>query len=201
MATTASPSTSTTASPTTPAPNTMQVSPASLFNNLPHRVTAQLTRDNYLTWQWQMVTYLKSQNAFGFVDGSITSPPQTIPNPSPSEDSLATIGNPAFLTWMQQDQMVLSTIISTISESLISQVIGYSTVAEVWSALERLYSSQSMARIMQVHYQLATLKKAAPPSLSTSKSLKDLLIPLQLPANHSMILSWCLSPCRIRIGI
>jgi hypothetical protein len=119
----------------------MHVSPATLFNNLPHRVIGQLTRDNYLTWQWQMVTYLQSQNTIGFVDGSITSPPQTIPNPSPSEDSPATIGNPAFLTWMQQDQMVLSTIISTISESLISQVIGYSIAAEVWSALERLHSS------------------------------------------------------------
>jgi len=159
MATSASPTVSTEASPTiavNPSPN-LSISPATLFNKLPHQVTAQLTRDNYLTWQWQMVTYLKSQNAYGFVEGTVHPPPQTIPNPSPTADSPATIANPAFLTWLQHDQMVLSTLVSTISENLISQVIGYSTSFEVWNALERMYSSQSRAQIIQVHYQLATL--------------------------------------------
>jgi hypothetical protein len=90
-----------------------------------------------------MVTYLKSQNAFDFVEGTVLPPPQTIPSPTPSEDSPATVANPAYLTWLQQDQMVLSTLVSTISESLISQVIGYSTSSEVWNAFERLYASQA----------------------------------------------------------
>jgi hypothetical protein len=123
MATSASPTVSTEASPNAtenPSPN-LPISPASLFNNLPHRVTAQLTRDNYLTWQWQMVTYLKSQNAYGFVEGTVSPPPQTIPNPNPTADSPATIANPAFLTWLQHDQMVLSTLVSTISENSIPQ--------------------------------------------------------------------------------
>jgi hypothetical protein len=89
-----------------------------------------------------MVTYHKSQNAYGFVEGTVHPPPQTIPNPTPTADSPATIANPAFLTWLQHDQMVFSTLVSTISENLISQVIGYSTSFEVWNALERMYSSQ-----------------------------------------------------------
>jgi hypothetical protein len=84
---------------------------------------------------------------------------KTIPNMNPSEDAPAEVANPAYLTWLQQDQMVLSILVSTLSETLISQVIGYSTSSEIWNALERMYSSQSRARIMQVHYQLATLKK------------------------------------------
>jgi hypothetical protein len=153
MATETSPTNSTNATnapPNVTPRNNLNFSPASLFNNLHHRVTAQLTRDNYLSWQWQMVTYLKGQNAYGFVTGTIQPPPQTIPNPNQSADSPATIANPDFLTWLQQDQMVLSTIVSTISENLISQIMGYSTSSEVWNALERLYSSHSRARIMQV---------------------------------------------------
>jgi hypothetical protein len=120
MATETSPTNSTNATnaPTAITPrNNLTFSPASLFNNLHHRVTAQLTRDNYLSWQWQMVTYLKGQNAYGFVTGTIQPPPQTIPNPNPSSDFLATIANPDFLTWLQQDQMVLSTIVSTSPKS------------------------------------------------------------------------------------
>jgi hypothetical protein len=41
-----------------------------------------------------------------------------------------TMANPAYLTWMQQDQMVLSTIVSTISESHLS---GYRLLHCHWS--------------------------------------------------------------------
>jgi hypothetical protein len=103
--------------------------------------TAQLTRDKYITWQWQMITYLKAQNIYGFVEGTVLPPPQTIDSPTPSEGSTNKVANPAFLTWLQQDQMVLSIIVSTILENLISQVIGYSTSCEVWNALECMYFS------------------------------------------------------------
>jgi hypothetical protein len=68
----------------------------------------------------------------GFVEGASLPPAQTIPNPTPSTGSLDTVANSAFFTWLQQDQMVLGTIMSTISESLISQVMGYSISNEVW---------------------------------------------------------------------
>jgi len=86
MATETSPTNSTNATNAPTPRNNLNFSPASLFNNLHHRVTAQLTRDNYLSWQWQMVIYLKGQNAYGFVTGTIQPPPQTIPNPNPSAD-------------------------------------------------------------------------------------------------------------------
>lgn len=133
--------TSSTTSPTAPQSSTPTFSPASLFNNLNHCVTTQLTRDNYITWQWQMIIYLKAHNVYGFVEGTVLPPPQTIANPTPLEGSAAMVANPAFLKWLHQDQMVLSTIVSTISGNLISQVIDYSTYCEVWNALERMYSS------------------------------------------------------------
>jgi hypothetical protein len=113
-----------------------------------------------------------------------------IPLPSPSEDSPDTVAKPAYLTWLQQDQMVLSTIVSTISDGLISQVISYSTSYEVWNALERMYSSQSRAQIMQVHYQLDTLKKGGSSISEYFQKLSHLPIHLLLPNNHSMILNW-----------
>jgi hypothetical protein len=106
------------------------------------------------------------------------------------------MANPAYLTWMQQDQMVLSTIVSTISESLISQVIDYSTATEVWSALERLYSSQSRARIMQVHYQLTTIKKGGSSISEYFKKFKgliDTLAAADQPLNDFELISFLLA--------
>ena len=127
-----------------------------LITNLPHHVTVKLTKDNYLLWKAQIVPYLKGQKVFGYVDGIVSMPPQTIPA---SSDGTITIPNPAFMYWVQQDQMLLSALISSLTENLIAQVVVYFTSCEVWLALERLFFSHSRARIMQMHFQLATLKK------------------------------------------
>lgn len=57
--------------------------------------------------------------------------------------------------------MVLCALISSLSEPLIAQVVGYSTAREVWTSLEALFQSQSQARLIQLQYQLATLKKGS----------------------------------------
>jgi hypothetical protein len=166
---------------------------SSLITNLPHLVTVKLTRDNFLLWKAQIVPYLKGQKVLGHVDGTIPMPPQSIPA---SSDGSITIPNPAFLTWVQQDQMVLSALISSLTESLIAQVVGYFTSCEVWTALERLFASHSRARIMQTHFQLATLKKggsSVTDYFQKFKTLSDTLVVAGQPLNEFESLSFVLA--------
>jgi hypothetical protein len=71
-----------------------------------------------------------------------------------------------------------------LSESLISQVVGLSTSQAMWETLTRIFSSQSQARIMQIRYQLSTIKKG---NLSVSdyfqkvKQLTDTLAAIDHP--------------------
>ena len=95
-----------------------------LITNLPHLVTIKLTKDNYLLWKAQIVPYLKGQKVFGYVDGTVLMPPQTI---LASSDGTITIPNPTFMHWVQQDQMLLSALISSLIENLIAQVVVYFT--------------------------------------------------------------------------
>ncbi|KAF0903465.1 hypothetical protein E2562_027876 [Oryza meyeriana var. granulata] len=48
-------------------------------------VSVKLTQDSYRLWTAQVLSYLKSQGLVGFVDGTISSPSQTIVLP-PSEE-------------------------------------------------------------------------------------------------------------------
>jgi len=143
--------------------------------------------------KWSPIS--KAKMHMGLLKALSFHPPQTIPNPTPSDDSPATMANLAFLTWLQQDQMVLSTLVSTISESLISQVIGYSTSSEVWNALECMNSSQSRARIMQVHYQLATLKTGGSSVIEYFQKFKalDTLAAAGQPLNDFELVSFLLA--------
>ncbi|KAL5808167.1 hypothetical protein ACOSQ3_028858 [Xanthoceras sorbifolium] len=50
-------------------------------------------------------------------------------------------------------------ILSLVSKELLPEFVGYSTACEVWTSIERLFSSHSRANVMQLKLQLQTLKK------------------------------------------
>ncbi|KAA8517960.1 hypothetical protein F0562_015434 [Nyssa sinensis] len=113
------------------ASSSMFVNPA----NIQSLVTMKLTKDNYLLWKTQVVPYLRGQRLFGFVDGSNPPPPITIPNPetATSSDTTAEIPNPKFTTWYLQDQVVLSTLVSSLSEGILAQMVD--TLAAIGQSL------------------------------------------------------------------
>jgi len=55
--------------------------------------------------------------------------------------------------------MILSAIISSLSKKILAHVVKCTTSREVWQALECMFTAQSRARTMQIHYQLTTLKE------------------------------------------
>jgi histone deacetylase 1/2 len=129
--------------------------------NIHSLVTVKLTKDNYLLWKTQIVPYLRGQRLFGFVDGTISSPSPTIPNPeaATSQTAPAEISNPHYSTWYDQDQVVLSALVSSLSENILAQMVGLSKSREVWVALERMFASHSFARAIQTRQFLASTKK------------------------------------------
>uniref|UniRef100_A0A2N9HBX8 Reverse transcriptase Ty1/copia-type domain-containing protein n=1 Tax=Fagus sylvatica TaxID=28930 RepID=A0A2N9HBX8_FAGSY len=147
MASASSTTTSTATSP--PAPTSLTAAH--------HLITIKLTRDNYLLWKAQILPYLKGQHLFGFIDGSRPAPSQFLA--SQTSDSASDAPNPAFQTWHLQDQLIMSALISSLSENILAHIVKCGTSREVWLTLERMFTSQSRARTMQIHYQLATLKK------------------------------------------
>jgi hypothetical protein len=118
-----------------------------------HLVTIKLTRENYLLWKAQIVPYLRGQHLFGFLDGSRPAPSPYLDGSSPPEP------NPAHQAWLIQDQMILSALISSLSENILAYVVKCTTSQDVWLTLERMFTKHYRARTMTIRYQLSTLKK------------------------------------------
>ena len=131
-------------------------SPTSL-TPIHHLITIKLTRENYLLWKAQVVPYLKGQHLYGYLDGSTPAPPQSLT--IESDGDVQVIQNPDFDHWYLQNQMILSAIISSLSKRILAHVVKFNTSRDVWQALEKMFTSQSRARTMQIQYQLAILKK------------------------------------------
>ena len=56
------------------------------------------------------------------------------------------IPNPAHFQWLRQDSLILSTLMSSMTEGVLGQLVSYATSHQVWQALETNFSSQSRAR-------------------------------------------------------
>lgn len=69
------------------------------------------------------------------------------------------VPNPAYDRWYDQDQHILSGLLSPITEDILLDVVSASTAKEAWDTLEHMFSSTVRARTIQVRVDLATTKK------------------------------------------
>jgi hypothetical protein len=93
----------------------------------------------------QMLPYLLGQGVFGFVDGSNTCPsPHVLVG-----DGTSLQVNPLFLHWKQQDQFILSALLSSLSMEVLHLVVGCQSSCSAWHTLEQALASTSNSRIMQ----------------------------------------------------
>ncbi|KAF5482597.1 hypothetical protein F2P56_003155 [Juglans regia] len=122
-----------------------------LISSATQFVNIKLTIENFLLWKAQIVPFLKGHQLFGYVDGSIPSPTTFIDgNP-----------NPEHKKWVLQDQLLISILNSSLSDSVLSQVLDCTTSHEVWTTLHNLFSAKSNAHVFHTQYQLATLRKGS----------------------------------------
>ncbi|KAJ8639207.1 hypothetical protein MRB53_015901, partial [Persea americana] len=153
-----------------------------LSSNIHHFLPIKLSPTNYLMWRSQFMPLLKGHNLMGFIDGTNPCPPIFVSaakdDGSKSKEDDSPSLNPDYVSWSRQDQLLLSWILSSLTEGVHAQVVGLSTSYEVWHHLATTYASTSKARIMQLRLQLHQLKKGADTMsefLLKAKSIADQL--------------------------
>jgi hypothetical protein len=106
------------------------------------------------------------------VDGTKT-PPH--PHTSTFADGSLTIStDPATLQWFRQDQLILSMLMATISDELLPQVLGCRTAQELWNALAKTFASTARARMLSLHYELATANKGSSSIIAYFQRIKQI---------------------------
>lgn len=93
----------------------------------------------------------------GFIDGSTPAPPQHVTSSTAANAEL--VPNPAYDRWYDQDQQVLSGLLSSMTEEILQDVVSATTSQEAWDTLQRMFSSATRARAVQIRIELATTKK------------------------------------------
>ena len=119
-------------------------------------VTIRLTKANYLLWRAQLLPFLRSMKLMGFLDGSNPAPAKLVAaSTAGTEPTL----NPAYERWYDQDQQLLSGLLSSMTAEVLHDVVEATSSKEVWDSLQKKFASSTKARTVQIRVELATTKK------------------------------------------
>lgn len=144
-----------------------------LTSSSTHTFSIKLNGKNYLAWRAQFILLLHYQNLYGFIDGTSIAPPQTI---NSTTTPITQILNPEYDLWFKKDQLLLSWILSSLTEDIFSYIINLSSSFAVWEALARAFGSVSQNRQLQLNIELQELKRndlSVSAYLQRAKALAD----------------------------
>ncbi|XP_019179907.1 PREDICTED: uncharacterized protein LOC109175113 [Ipomoea nil] len=128
---------------------------SSMLQQAHHYVTLKLSSSNFLFWKAQLVPFLRSQSLYGYVDGTHQCPPVFLAASSTATPVL----NLSHAIWIQQDQSILSMLISSMTEEVLYLAIGHSTSRAVWVAVETASGSVSRSLSLSLLSQLQGLQQ------------------------------------------
>ncbi|KAJ9550796.1 hypothetical protein OSB04_014841 [Centaurea solstitialis] len=120
--------------------------------NLNQVFSVKLDSNNYLIWKNQLLNVVISQGLEGYLDGSKPQPPKFL-----SIDT--TQVNQEYILWGRYNRLIMSWIYSSLSESMLTQIVAFNTAHEIWNSLAQIYSASSLARVTELRTSLQTLKK------------------------------------------
>ncbi|GAV74981.1 UBN2_3 domain-containing protein, partial [Cephalotus follicularis] len=137
------------------------------LNHVRHFLSIKLSATNYLLWRTQLVPFLRGQKLLDYAYGTTPCPSPTITITGYDDPQPKTAAS----HWKDQDQLLLSLLISSFSETVIPLVVGLNTSHEVWSTLDSVFASPSNTRILNLHMQL---QRAQEPEKSATSFLQRL---------------------------
>jgi hypothetical protein len=101
-------------------------------------VTIRLTKTNFLLWRAQLLPYLQSSKLIGNLDGTQVAPEKTVAaSPVAGAEQ---IPNPTYENWYDQDQQLLSGLLSSMTEDVLRDVVTAKSSKEVWDSLQKKFA-------------------------------------------------------------
>ena len=136
----------------------------------------KLSQSNFMRWS------IRANELEGFVDGSHVCPPKAFINPGPNQTTI-TSPNPEYQIWRKQDHMLLSWLLSSLSEGVLGTVVDCSTSCEVWTTLANQFGARTRARVLYLRTQIQTTKKGSSIIHEYYSKMKTLLNSLTAAGN------------------
>ena len=110
----------------------------------------------------------------GYLDGTTEEPSKIVE--VVKDNKKQAVPNTEHDAWLAKDQQLLGYLLNSLHKDVLAQVVEVTTSAELWSALQRMFSARSLAQVTNLRVQLANLKKgnmSTPDYFAKMKAIKD----------------------------
>ncbi|KAL9426830.1 hypothetical protein AB3S75_033583 [Citrus x aurantiifolia] len=141
--------------------NSNQVSniSTSVLSSLVFNTPIKLTNNNYLLWRSQVVATINANDLEDLIDSS-KAPPNRMMINIDSDKTVITTPNPQFQIWRRNDQL-MCWLLSTLSEEVLSAVVGARSSLDVWQILATQFGARSRSRVLHLRTQIQTTRKGS----------------------------------------
>nr|KYP76377.1 hypothetical protein KK1_020618 [Cajanus cajan] len=120
-------------------------------------VSVKLDDENFLTWKMQASGTIKSFKLQQFIDFSSHG---GMPNKFKDNEAMA-LGKISddYANWEQQDQIVYTWLLDSMSPTLHVRMVGCNHAHQIWKSLHTYFESQTRAKVCQLKTQLKGIRK------------------------------------------
>ncbi|KAH1063605.1 hypothetical protein J1N35_028592 [Gossypium stocksii] len=125
-----------------------------VVTSFPRHDIVKLDEGSFILWQQQVHFILRGYGLLGFIDGTLTPPTRFV---QASDGSLAL--NLSASIFEQQDNLLTSWLLSTISASFLSSFTDVQTASDVWLMANRLFATATDVKQSQLRHELHLLSK------------------------------------------
>ncbi|KAL4561418.1 hypothetical protein LXL04_033584 [Taraxacum kok-saghyz] len=156
----------------------------------PTHFPIKLIASNFTVWRKQVQSTLIGLDLYKYLDGSLQPPSKAI------TDKEKTSPNPDYLLWFRQDQIIISALLGSCSDTIQSIISSADTAQEAWERLNSSYASASRSRIISLKSKLAKNpqgNRSITDYLHNMRSIADDLALAQNPVTEEDLLVHILS--------
>ena len=138
----------------------------------------KLDEENYLPWKQQAEATIEGYDLVKFITG------EDIPRKFASEEDQGNgVVSAAYQQWKKQDSLLKSWLLSSMSTSFTTRMVGCEFSHQIWKRLEVFFASQIQAKTRQLKNKLSNTRKEGSVSsyLLEIKKVVDSLISVGAP--------------------
>jgi hypothetical protein len=123
----------------------------------------KLSHSNHVLWKAQVLAVLRGAQLTGLLDGTNKAPTTKIIIKSlkGSDEDTQEVPNPAFDLWKDQEEQVLSYLLTFVSRDVLVRIAALPLAVKVWKHIENSFASKSCARVINTRMALATTQKGS----------------------------------------
>ncbi|KAL5788367.1 hypothetical protein ACOSP7_005316 [Xanthoceras sorbifolium] len=111
-----------------------------ISKNLNFNLPIKLDDNNFIYWKTQILPVVRAYDLEDFIFGSTTCPAKFVMEIDEESGTAIQRYNDDYLAWKKIDQLLVSWLMSTLSESILGRVTQCVTACEVWITVTNMFS-------------------------------------------------------------